>query len=293
MNRSDPAASGTPVDGASTDAGPPPASADELRRAALAWLQVADPAAKAQGVQALAARWATGAMQLDSLADLTAAGTLSVIPGRPARPELVPPLSVPRRSMASVQGRAVLLHALAHIEFNAINLALDALWRFAGMPAAYYIDWLQVAAEEALHFSLLSAHLQSQGFQYGDFPAHGSLWELAENTRHDILARIALVPRTMEARGLDASPQLRAKLAQAGDLAAARILDVILRDEIGHVAVGNRWFGWLCGQRQLDPLATYAALARQFRAPTLRGPFNLDARRAAGFTEQELAALND
>ena len=260
----------------------------DLRQAALHWLTVAEPATKAAGVRALALRWADGTMQLATGTVLSAAAS---IPGRPLRPLLVPPLMVPRRSMASVEGRAVLLHALAHIEFNAINLALDALWRFDGMPAAYYTDWLQVAAEEALHFSLLCAHLRTQGFAYGDFAAHDSLWELAEKTQHDVLARIALVPRTMEARGLDASPPMRAKLAQAGDHAAAAILDIILRDEISHVAVGNRWYGWLCAERGLDPLATYAELAATFRAPTLRGPFNLAARRAAGFSEAELAAL--
>jgi uncharacterized ferritin-like protein (DUF455 family) len=184
-----------------------------------------------------------------------------------------------------------LIHALAHIEFNAINLALDAIWRFPEMPCEYYADWLKVAAEEALHFSLLSAHLEKQGYSYGDFPAHNSLWDMAEKTQDDILARIALVPRTLEARGLDASPPVRAKLAQAGDAAAAEILDVILRDEIGHVAIGNRWYGWLCKQRGLEPVATYAALAAQYKAPPLRGPFNLEARRAAGFSERELEAL--
>ncbi|MBC7514301.1 MAG: ferritin-like domain-containing protein, partial [Herminiimonas sp.] len=204
----------------------------ELRQAALYWLAVPDPAQKAAGVRLLAQQWQQGLLALDADHALQA-GLTCPIPGRPQRPLLVAPLSVPRRSMANVEGRAVLLHALAHIEFNAINLALDALWRFAGMPAAYYADWLQVAAEEALHFSLLQAHLMSQGFAYGDFPAHDSLWELAEKTQHDVLARIALVPRTMEARGLDASPPMRAKLAQAGDHAAAAILDTILRDEIG------------------------------------------------------------
>lgn len=268
-----------------------PAQLLELRQAARHWLIFPDPDQKAAGVRLLAQQWQQGMLTLDTVLALQADPTIRPIPGRPQRPVLVPPLSVPRRSMANVEGRAVLLHALAHIEFNAINLALDALWRFADMPAQYYTDWLQVAAEEALHFSLLQAHLVSQGFAYGDFPAHDSLWELAERTRHDVLARIALVPRTMEARGLDASPPMRAKLAQAGDAAAAAILDIILRDEIGHVAVGNRWFAWLCAQRGLDPLPTYADLVKAFRAPVPRGPFNLPARRAAGFTEAELAAL--
>uniref|UniRef100_UPI00374D6E29 ferritin-like domain-containing protein n=1 Tax=Undibacterium sp. TaxID=1914977 RepID=UPI00374D6E29 len=180
---------------------------------------------------------------------------------------------------------------LAHIEFNAINLALDALWRFPDMPADYYSDWLQVAQEEAYHFSLLADHLVALGFQYGQFSAHNSLWELTERTSADVLARMALVPRTMEARGLDATPAVRAKLAQAGDAAAAGILDIILRDEIGHVGIGNRWFAWLCEQRSLDPLAAYDDLARQYRAPQMRPPFNIEARRAAGFSEAELKLL--
>lgn len=263
-------------------------SPSDLRHAALHWLAVCEPSEKAAGVATLADAWASGSMRLDVNALLRAP---MPIPGRPQRPELVPPRVVGRRSMATAEGRATLLHALAHIEFNAINLALDALWRYERMPRSYYIDWLQVAAEEAHHFSLLSGHLRLYGFHYGDFPAHDSLWELAEATRHDVLARIALVPRTMEARGLDAAPPMRAKLAQAGDHAAAAILDIILRDEIGHVAVGNRWYTWLCMQRRLDPIKTYAQLACAFRAPIPHGPFNLNARRAAGFTEAELTVL--
>lgn len=212
-------------------------------------------------------------------------------PGHPDKPELVSPLSVKKRAMNTAEGRAILIHALAHIEFNAINLALDAIWRFAGMPREYYEDWLKVASEEAYHFSLLNEHLRSLGYAYGDFPAHNSLWEMAARTQEDILARIALVPRTMEARGLDATPALRAKLAQAGDSKAAEILDIILRDEIGHVAIGNRWFNNLCEQRGLDVIQTYERLAKEYKAPVLRGPFNIEARRAAGFTESELAFL--
>ena len=260
----------------------------ELRQAALDWLAEPDAARKAEGVRLLAQAWSSGDVILDALATLS---TQRPIPGQPDKPELVSPLSVKRRAMNTPEGRAILIHALAHIEFNAINLALDAIWRFANMPRAYYTDWLQVAREEALHFTLLSEHLQSQGYAYGDFPAHNSLWEMAAKTQEDILARIALVPRTMEARGLDASPPVRAKLAQAGDMAAAAILDIILRDEIGHVGIGNRWYSWLCEQRGLEPVATYARLAAEYQAPVMRGPFNLEARRAAGFSELELAAL--
>jgi uncharacterized ferritin-like protein (DUF455 family) len=260
----------------------------DLRELALHWLIEPVPAIKADGVKRLRESWLKGALQLDAKAGLQSD---LEIPGRPERPELVPPLGVKRRAMNTVEGRAVLIHALTHIEFNAINLALDAIWRFADMPEEYYVDWLQVAQEEAYHFTLLSQHLVTMGFEYGDFPAHNSLWEMVERTQSDVLARMALVPRTMEARGLDATPAIRAKLAQAGDQAAAQILDIILRDEIGHVAIGNRWFAQLCKQRKLDPIACYAELALQYRAPKMRAPFNLDARRAAGFSEEELQAL--
>ncbi|MES2935890.1 MAG: ferritin-like domain-containing protein [Pseudomonadota bacterium] len=260
----------------------------ELRQLAQLWLAESEPAAKVAGVAAMAHAWQDGALSLDCHAAIAACHN---IPGRPARPQLVSPLEVKRRAMNTLEGRAILIHALAHIEFNAINLALDALWRFATMPPAYYSDWLLVAQEEAYHFSLLAAHLQTMGFSYGDFPAHNSLWDMAEKTCDDVLARIALVPRTMEARGLDASPPVRAKLAQVGEMAAAHILDIILHDEIGHVATGNRWYAWCCAQRELEPVATYAALAFEYAAPQMRPPFNLAARRLAGFTEPELAAL--
>jgi uncharacterized ferritin-like protein (DUF455 family) len=262
--------------------------ADELRAAALHCLSEARIDEKVHGVIALSQAWRDRKITLSTQTVLAACDP---VPGRPARPGLVSPLQVKHRSMRTVEGRAALIHALAHIEFNAINLALDAIWRFPGMPDQYYADWLQVAMEEATHFSLLSAHLLTQGFRYGDFPAHNSLWDMAEKTQGDILARIALVPRTLEARGLDASPAVRAKLAQAGDLAAAAILDIILKDEIGHVAVGNQWYRWLCDARGLDPVATYSELAIAYKAPAMRGPFNLEARRAAGFSESELMAL--
>ncbi len=256
----------------------------ELRQTARALLYAPDPELKAARVRELDA----AVLQLDPDRKLEA---LAQGPGRPERPELVSPRSVAHRGVATPEARAALLHALAHIEFNAINLALDAIWRFAGMPRAYYLDWLKVAAEEALHFTLLSEHLATMGVAYGDFPAHDGLWQMAEKTRADILARMALVPRTLEARGLDASPAIRAKLAHAGDSRAASILDIILRDEIGHVAIGNRWYRFLCQQRELEPITQYALLTAQYAAPVLRGPFNFPARREAGFTEEELEAL--
>jgi uncharacterized ferritin-like protein (DUF455 family) len=258
----------------------------ELRAQALHLLTESDPVAKTAGVALLSRAHAQGSLRLDAAAEFTPSGA---IPGRPERPELVSPRLVGRRSMTTVEGRAMLIHALAHIEFNAVNLALDAVWRFPGMPDAYYVDWLRVASEEALHFNLLAGHLATLGHAYGDFPGHDSLWEMVGKTSADVLARMALVPRTMEARGLDAIPPLRAKLAQAGDLAAAGILDVLLRDEVGHVEIGNRWYFHLCGKRALDPVATYDALTVEYKAPVLKGPFNVEARRQAGFLEPELA----
>ncbi len=266
----------------------PTNEARELRAATLNLLCETDPQRKAGHTRALREQWLAGAVGLEPQAALRPAATL---PGRPEQPPLVPPRAVGRRAMTTVEGRAALIHALAHIEFNAINLALDAVWRFAGMPREFYADWLQVADEEALHFSLLDGHLRTMGHAYGDFSAHNSLWEMAESTAADVTARMALVPRTLEARGLDATPAVRAKLAQVGDEAAAAILDIILRDEVGHVAIGNRWYRWLCERDGRDPVATYAELSLRHKAPQPRGPFNLDARRAAGFSEEEIAVL--
>ena len=186
------------------------------------------------------------------------------------------------------------MHSICHIEFNAINLALDALWRFDGMPADFYRDWLQVAHEEAYHFGLIRDHLRTLDHDYGDFPGHDGLWTMCEKTKDDIVARMALVPRTLEARGLDATPLIQAKLRRAAttySLQAVSLLDIILRDEVGHVAIGNRWYGWLCEQRGLDPVALYPQLVERHEAPRLRKPLNLQARRAAGFTEVELRYL--
>lgn len=213
------------------------------------------------------------------------------LPGRPEKPTIVDPKKVKQRSLHTNEGRAALLHALAHIEFNAINLALDIIWRFPTMPDVFYGDWLQVAYEEVQHFQLLCQHLQQLGFRYGDFTAHDGLWDMAERTKHDLLPRLALVPRTLEARGLDACPVVRAKLAQAGDLDAAAILDIILRDEVGHVALGNKWYRWICEQRKEDSIALYPRLSEQYRAPRLRGPFNIAARQAAGFFPEEIDYL--
>jgi uncharacterized ferritin-like protein (DUF455 family) len=259
----------------------------ELRQRACQALSIADPVVKAAAARALYVDCQSG-VALDVQRVMTEPAGL---PGRPPRPVLVDATALPRRSPFTPGGRAGLLHAVAHIEFNAINLALDAGWRFAGMPADYYRDWLRVASEEALHFTLLRGHLQTLGHDYGDFDAHDGLWAMAQRTRHDVLARMALVPRTLEARGLDATPPMQARLRKAGDHRAVEILDLILRDEVGHVAIGNHWYRWLCRRDGLDPVALYPELAARHDAPRLRAPLNLDARRAAGFEPAELAAL--
>ena len=254
-----------------------------LRSAVLPPLLETDAVRKAQAALALAIDLPVGAE--------AAIEAPPGIPGRPPRPELVPHSQLEQRSVATLEGRAALIHSIAHIELNAIDLALDIVWRFPGMPEAFYRDWVSIAREEAKHFMLLRDHLVTIGFDYGSFRAHNGLWEMAEKTNADLLARIALVPRTLEARGLDASPMVRKKLISVGDHKAGAILDVILKDEIGHVAVGNRWYRFLCARRGLDPVVTYAELSDRYKAPHLRGPFNLEARRAAGFDEEELAAL--
>jgi uncharacterized ferritin-like protein (DUF455 family) len=208
--------------------------------------------------------------------------------GHPEKPKLVSPRELPKRGLGSQHGRAALLHAIAHIEFNAINLALDAILRFPEMPEDYYQDWLRVAGEEAYHFLLVSDHLKSYDMEYGDLSAHNGLWQLAVDTADDCLTRMAMVPRVMEARGLDVTPNLMQSLSLAGDNAAADILAIILRDEIGHVAVGNRWFKYLCEQRQQNPLQTFERLSEQYLNTQLKGPYAREARLKAGFDAEEL-----
>ena len=258
----------------------------ELRAAALDALCIVDPAAKVAAVGALTRGEGRRVDVAHEFVEPTG------VPGRPERPRLVRPGAVAQRSVATQEGRIALLHALAHIEFNAINLALDIAWRFAGLPEDFYREWINVAREESHHFSLLHARLADLGASYGDLPAHDGLWEMAAKTRTDLIARLALVPRTLEARGLDASPAVRAKFASAGDAKSAQIVDVILLDEIGHVATGNRWFKFVCGMADLDPIKAQIAAVVRHGGPALRGPFNLHARRAAGFTDEELQALS-
>ncbi|WP_440995279.1 ferritin-like domain-containing protein [Arhodomonas sp. SL1] len=253
-----------------------------------ACLDECDPELKAEGAVALRADWCAGALAMPPPdPPPRPVGP----PGRPDRPELVAPSRVPRRRLGSEAGRAALLHAIAHIEFNAINLALDAAYRFRGMPMSYYGDWLRVAEDEARHFRMLGTRLAELGYAYGDFPAHNGLWEMAEKTASDVLVRMALVPRVLEARGLDVTPGMIRRLEQAGDDASVRVLRVILDEEVAHVAIGSRWFAWACARRGLQPARVFPELLRRYMSGRIKGPFNADARHRAGFTEAEMAAL--
>ena len=257
-----------------------------MRTLAFAALQERDPERKV-GLTGQAFAAAAGRRAM-----VDAAHSLMVeSPGRPDRPLLRHPARVPQRGPGSVEGRAAMIHAITHIEFNAINLALDAVCRFAAMPDDYYFDWISVAKEESVHFTLLSQHLKQQyGHDYGDFAAHDGLWAMADKTKHDVLTRMALVPRILEARGLDVTPAMRDKLRHHGDPAAAAILDLILGDEVGHVLIGNRWYTRLCAERGLEPMATFERLLREHDV-LVRPPFNRAARLASGFNEEELVRL--
>lgn len=250
-------------------------------------LMTADPSAKCAAVEALWKR-----VETEGLGPAPDAGAPPpTVPGRPERPVLVDPRDVPRRRLGSAAGRAALVHAIAHIEFNAINLALDAAWRFRDRPAAFTIDWLSVAADEARHFCLLRARLEALGHEYGDFPAHDGLWTMAERTAHSCLERMALVPRVLEARGLDVTPGMIERLRAAGDAETVAALEVILAEEVRHVEIGTRWFNVCCREAGVDPETTFLhLLATRFDGQP-RGPFNVEARSRAGFTRRELAGI--
>ncbi|VAW61289.1 FIG00005326: uncharacterized protein [hydrothermal vent metagenome] len=251
-------------------------------------LAICDPRQKVQRTQLLYAQWCEGKL------DISAAPEVDVIgeAGRPERPELVAPRDVPKRSMNTPEGRVVLCHALAHIEFNAINLALDALYRFRDMPVQYYGDWLKVASEEAYHFTLLESYLREHQSEYGDYAGHNGLWHMAQITADDVMVRMALVPRVLEARGLDVTPGIIQKLEQAKDRALIAHLNIIYRDEISHVAIGSHWFKFICEQRKLNYRTTFKDLILQYMQGKLRGPFDDVARMQAGFSAEEMADLN-
>ena len=251
-------------------------------------LRLADPAAKLAASARAAQDFAAGLLTVETGAPPPEP---IPVPGRPPRPRLVSPRALPRRGLGTPEGRLALLHAVAHIEFNAINLAWDAVYRFRGMPFDYYRDWIGVAADEARHFSLVQARMAEFGGSYGDFDAHDGLWEMAVKTADSCLARMALVPRVLEARGLDVTPGMIGRLRDVGDAASAEILEIILREEVAHVAAGSRWFAYCCAREGRDPDATFAALIAEHMRGAIKGPFNVDARLAAGFSVAELARL--
>ncbi len=246
-----------------------------------------EPREKCAAVQALWSR-----VQDEGLAEVPATPAPPIsAPGRPLQPQLVAPQEVPRRRLGSRDGRAALVHAIAHIEFNAINLALDAAWRFRDLPTEFTLDWLSVAADEARHFCLLDTRLAELDAVYGDYPAHNGLWDMAVRTADDCLERMALVPRVLEARGLDVTPGMIERLRQAGDKQTIAALEVILAEEVRHVEIGTRWFHFCCERAGVDPDETFLRLLEECFNGGLRGPFNVAARTTAGFSERELEAI--
>lgn len=253
-----------------------------------------EPLEKAQRGQLLYQCWSdmSPAQRKVSASDSGSSQVRSLdVPGRPARPELVSARNLAKRALGSLQGRIALVHSLAHIEFNAINLALDAVYRFRGLPDEYIEDWLKVASDECEHFLLLHQRLQDLGAYYGQLPAHDGLWDMARRTDHDVLVRMALVPRILEARGLDVAPPMIDKLVRLDDRETADILQRIYTDEITHVEVGNRWFRYVCEQRSLDGTQVFHDLLKGPNSAYLRSPYNRAARLQAGFNEQELALI--
>lgn len=254
---------------------------------ALACLLLDNPKQKVEAALTLQKDWLAGKLELSTLTDVIPLP----VPGRPEKPELVDARDVPRRNFNSLKGRLTLVHAIAHIEFNAINLALDAVYRFQDMPEQYYTDWIRVAAEEAKHFTMLSDYLESHGMSYGDLPAHNGLWEMAVKTDFDVLVRMALVPRVLEARGLDVTPGMIKKLQSTGDTRLIGILQIIFDEEIGHVKIGTHWYKSLCEERQLEPEQTFLQLIDKYMQGAKFGPFETEARIEAGFSHEEMERL--
>ncbi len=211
-------------------------------------------------------------------------------PGRPEKPDLVRFKSVPKRDKSDV-GMIKTIHAICHIEFNAINLALDAVYRFRDMEDKFYQDWIRVAFEEVQHFILINDYLNKNNYKYGDFEAHNGLWKMTIDTDYDVLVRMALVPRVLEARGLDATPKIQKRFKNSNFKPMVEILDVIFKDEIGHVKIGNYWFNRLCKQRNLDSMVVFDQLIERHIGERLRGPFNIEGRKLANFSKTELEYL--
>lgn len=238
--------------------------------------------------------WVSGKLGLDDIC----APLVINNPGRPAKPELVAPGRLPKRGMGSLQGRMILMHAIAHIEFNAINLAWDAVYRFRNFPREYYADWIHVAHEEAQHFSLINNYLQQHYCYYGAYPAHDGLWDIAIKTMHDPLIRMALIPRVFEARGLDVTPAMIKTLAHHDDMDAARILQKIYDEEIGHVQIGSKWFEYVCQQNKFLPAQKFMEILDEYQLilgknRLNKNKLNREARLKAGFTESELDQIEN
>jgi len=250
-------------------------------------LLLCDPKSKVNFTRLLQKEWLGNKLTLDATSEIRSLP----VPGRPDAPQLVDPKKVPRRNFASLNGRLSLVHAIAHIEFNAINLALDAIYRFQQMPEQYYTDWCLVAAEEARHFTMLTEYLEEHGVAYGDYPAHNGLWEMAVKTDSDVLIRMALVPRVLEARGLDVTPGMIEKLQSTGDERLIAILQKIFNDEIGHVKIGSFWYKTLCEERGLEPDETFLELIEKYMQGAKFGPFDTESRLEAGFSQEEMKSL--
>jgi uncharacterized ferritin-like protein (DUF455 family) len=253
-----------------------------LAERAVAVLTAADGRAKTALSRAHAADWFAGR---------TAGAPLPIgraspppRPSRPARPELLPPREVPRRRPGTAQGRIALLHALAHIELNAVDLHWDIIARFSQvpMPVGFYDDWVKAADDESKHFNLICDCLEAMGSHYGALPAHAGMWRAAEDTADDILGRLAVVPMVLEARGLDVTPGMIEIFRQAGETGAVAALEVIYAEEVAHVAYGSKWFNWLCGRDGLDPKEAFHALVRRYFHGALKPPFNEEKRAEAG-----------
>jgi uncharacterized ferritin-like protein (DUF455 family) len=223
--------------------------------------------------------------------DSYAIDTESIEPGRPKNPILIAAKEVPKRNMQTTEGRAAMVHSFAHIEFNAINLAWDLIFRFQKMPEEFYSDWAQVAAEETKHFKLLRDNLNNAGYDYGSFPAHDGLWTIAEKTKHDILLRLAVVPRIMEARGLDVTPDLIERFRQIKDIKMVSILELILEEEIGHVNFGTKWFRYICEEMNQNPEAKFKEIINEFLPSAKTKKINQHARLKAGFSQSEIDYL--
>lgn len=259
-------------------------AAGTLRERARAIVVASDPAEKARLAFDTARAWFRGGL---SLTLRTGGAAMPDRPGRPERPLLLPPRDMPRRSATGTSAKVALVHSLAHIELNAVDLTWDLIARFADaepLPRSFFDDFVRVGVEEAKHFGLLRDRLAALGADYGDLPAHDGLWQAAEATAGDLLARLAIIPLVLEARGLDVTPSLLDKLDDAGDREIAAVLGIVYRDEKRHVAIGAKWFRFLCDRRRLAPEPTFHRLVRTHFRGGLKPPFNDRARSEAGLT---------